>query len=111
MPAETLERLRAFQEVVGTRAIAPRVAERDLGRRPGIAAPERGQKAGEAQPRERSARQRRAFRPRRRHGGKERLKALESVLGEASVGRDLAAENREERRGAGGRVEVECVIT
>ena len=54
--------------------------------------------------------QRRVLRPRTGHVRQKRGKLFQCVLGELAIGSDFAAENREHRRRASGRVYVEDIV-
>ena len=111
MRAEIGQASRAFQQRGGARAVEPAVMQREVAGQPGELLAEGSEPAVEIL--HVAAGQRRARGPRLRHAGEERAQLVERMLRQLAIGRDLAAEDRQDRRRCAVRqlgIDVEDVV-
>ena len=77
---------------------------------PGMALPDRGEKAAEIAVRKIAAGQRRARRPGIAHAWEDPGQFGHRMLSQLAIGRDLAAEHRQERRATGAAIRIEDIV-
>ena len=99
--AEIRERFRVADDLLDARAVGPREAPRDGDGQEAPAPPHVDDEAPEITGRQVAAGERRAVRPAARADAERVLQFFEHGFGEAPVGRQLAAEDRQERRLSG----------
>src|SRR5438046_1102377 len=108
--AQILCKPRAFENALRSRPIGPKNAPRIALRQEGIAALEIGNAALHFRVGKITARKRRLRRPWRLESRKERGDFVEHRFGELAERRDLAAEDREQRRLCLGRLELQYIF-
>src|SRR5690349_12841607 len=99
-----------LQQFARPRSVKARIASYERWRQKRKLAAERAAERLEVAARHIAARQRRARRPFPRLAAKARQDLAQRMLRELAVGRELAAVDREQGRGALGRVDVEGVV-
>ena len=109
-PAEIGERAGGADQGTGAGAVKPAVVLEQGSGHPRIVATEIAEELLEIGIGDVAARQMRVRRPGLAHRRKERLDAVQRVLGELAEGGDLAAEDRQQRRLARRRVELENIV-
>src|SRR5690349_2903258 len=110
MPAEIAERLGSVEQPLGARAVAAGIMLGDGRRQPAMPLAELTLERSEVRAFDVTAGQWRRRRPRSAHGGKEGPEAVERLLRQATIGSDLAAEDRQQRRLARAAGELEAVV-
>ena len=110
MEAEIVHALGVAQQAGDPGAIGARVAARQIRRQPGPAALGRAQEALEIGIGNIAAGQGRRMGPGRPAVGEMRLQLLQRMLGQLAKGRDLAAEDRQQRGDSIGIVELEHIV-